>query len=86
MAPGAQRLTQAAELVDACRAVGLVVTRMEPYSCRGGAKTCWTVALWTPTGGSWMDGSHESAQSVLDAVAVWRDHPHRAAVAARASS
>jgi hypothetical protein len=71
-----QKLAETAELVDAIRAAGLVVTRIEPKQCH--RSTCWTVALWTPAGGLWMEASHESAMSILDAVALWRDHPDRA--------
>jgi len=75
-----QHLAVTGWLVDAIRAAGLVVTQIEPYPCHG--TTCWTVALWTPTGGLGMEASHERADSILDAVALWRDHPDRAATAA----
>lgn len=75
-------LAETAQLVDACREVGLIPARMQPYPCHG--KTCWTVALWTPPGGLWMEASHERSLSVLDAVTLWREKTEREAREAEA--
>jgi hypothetical protein len=66
----AAMLAGTARLVDAASTAGLVVTSMQPYQCH--RTTCWTVALWTPSGGLWMEASHESRASIMDAVELWR--------------
>lgn len=66
----AAMLADTAGLVDAASTAGLVVTSMRPYQCH--RSTCWTVALWTPSGGLWMEASHESRVSIMDAVELWR--------------
>jgi hypothetical protein len=66
----ARMLKDTAHLVATATAAGLVVTAMRPYGCHG-RTTCWTVALWTPAGGLWMEASHESKASIMDGIALW---------------
>lgn len=67
-----EALVAARRLARAAGRAGLTVTTLQPMSCHGGWGECFLVQMWASDGRLWMEGSHESADSVRDAVALYK--------------
>lgn len=72
-----QAQTLARRLSKAANKATLTVTTLQPMRCHGGWGKCFLVQIWTSGGRLWMEGSHESEESIREALRLYRASLHR---------